>query len=148
MRASFQDPVHGEVTVDHDPTTGAVCIEFERLELADVIMPQYRVVLTTEHVSAWVVHVLSTRGLRCKLAPEVGNPKRLRVMRRVTEKDPSLVYCMPSGAHVVVVRSGCVLKVPFRFVPMTEFVRGLREQGSDPMPTAVAFTNFIQCLLA
>ena len=147
MKAVYQDPVHGEITVEHDPVGGGVCIEFERLELDDVIMPQYRVFLTSEHVAAWVEHILSGRGRRCRRAGEAGSRKRLLAMQRVTERDPGLVYCMPQGPHVLVVRDGAVIRTPFSFVPMASFVRGLREESSDTTPTAVAFTNYIHGLM-
>ena len=148
QRETFDSPAYGQAVVDYDPASGTVLVEFERLETNEAIMPQYRVSLTTEHVAAWVEQLLTTNfGRRCKRAGE-GSRKRLQIMLKLTEKDTGLVYCIPSGANVILVRGGCVLRVRLCLTySMTEFAHHLREEATDPTAAGKAFVDFVHGLL-
>jgi len=155
-RHTLEHPQHGEVVVEHDPSTGATTVEFERLESEDTIIPQYRMALTSEHTAAWVQWLLTHRyGRRCSLhsrwcAEADRGRGRLRAMLRQTERDAGAAHCMPAGAHVVLIRGGRVLKVGLRLdVTMDEFGRLLKEEEAtpaDPRPAAMGFVDFVHGL--
>ena len=148
QRETFDGAAYGQAVVDHDPASGTVLVEFERLETSEAIMPQYRVSLTTEHVAAWVEQLLTTTfGRRCKRAGE-GSRKRLQIMLRLTERDSDLVYCIPSGSNVILVRGGCVLRLRLCLThSMTEFAHQMREEAADPTAAGKAFVDFVHGLL-
>ena len=101
LRHTFDHPLHGEVVIEHNPSSGAITIEFERLESEDAIIPLYRVALTAEHVAAWVQWVLTHRyGRRCSLhshwcaetSQKRGGGGRLHAMLRQTERDAGAAH--------------------------------------------------------
>jgi hypothetical protein len=147
QREVFDDPVCGEIKVDHDPSSGAIFIEFERFETDDgVVIPLYRVSLTMEHVAAWIEGILTHGcGRRCKrIKWEDGSRKRLQVMLRLTEADASLVYCTHHGPHVILIRDGRVLKVPFCLAYTTDdLLEAIKEQGKSASPRQ-SFQSFIE----
>ena len=149
QRERFDDPLYGEVTIDHDPSSGAVFIEFERFESDDTIMPRYRVSLTTEHVAEWVEWLLTTRfGRRCKRCGD-GSKKRWQIMLKLTESDSALVYYTHSGPNVILIRNGCVYKVQLclTFV-MTDFNRSIKEDEVNPTTVAKGFVDFVHGLMS
>ena len=150
QRETFDDPLYGEVIIDHDPSSGSVFIEFERFESDDIIMPRYRVSLTTEHVAGWVEWLLTNRfGRRCKRCSGEGDKKRLRIMLKLTEADSALVYCMHSGPNVILIRSGCVYKVQLCLTfLMTDFNRAIKEEAANPATVAKGFVDFVHGLMS
>ena len=150
QRETFDDDLYGEVIIDHDPSSGAIFIEFERFESDDTIMPRYRVSLTTEHVLAWVEWLLTNRfGRRCKRCSGDGNKKRLQIMLKLTESDNALVYCMHSGPNVILIRNGCVYKVQMclTFI-MTEFSRSMKEEEVNTTTVSKGFVDFVHSLMS
>ena len=152
---AIQDPVCGEITIDHDPSSGAIFLQFERFETGDgVVVPLLRVSLTTEHVAAWIEDVLAKRcGRRCKrVGWEGGSRKRLQAMLRLTEADASLVYCTHQGPNVILVRDGRVLKVPFCLTyTMGDLLGVLREaSGAEDVSRASiqGFAEFVRTLVS
>lgn len=137
-RAVLHDATHGSVTVDHDPQSGAVFIEFERLESDDLILPNYRVALSTEHVLAWIESLLARIGRTCRRLDPGAGRRSLNRMLRLTEQERDTVYLSSHGAHVVMVRGGCVLKVPFALEPMAEFLVRLKEEPGDAHDTTAS----------
>jgi len=150
QRETFDDPLYGEVIIDHDPSSGSVFIEFERFESDDIIMPRYRVSLTTEHVTGWVEWLLTNRfGRRCKRCSGEGNKKRLQIMLKLTEADCALVYCMHSGPNVILIRGGCVYKVQLCLTfLMTDFNRAIKEEEANPVTVAKGFVDFVHGLMS
>ena len=151
QREVLHDPVCGEVTVDHDPSSGAIFVEFERFETDDeIVIPLYRVALTTEHVAAWIEGILAREcGRRCKrIKWEDGSQKRLQAMLRLTEADASLVYCAHHGPHVILVRGGRVLKVPFCLTyAMGDLLGVIKEgkgKGDASRPSFWSFVEFVR----
>jgi hypothetical protein len=147
QREVLDDPVFGEIKVDHDPLSGAIFIEFERFETDDgVVIPLYRVSLTMEHVAAWIEGILTHRhGRRCKrIKWEDGSRKRLQVMLRLTEADSSLVYCTHHGPHVILIRDGRVLKVPFCLAYTTDdLLKAIKEREGSETPRS-SFESFVE----
>ena len=128
MRAVFEDESSGSVVLNHDAQTGAIFLEFERLELDnDLVLPLCSVALSTEHVLAWVESVLGGLGRRCRRISFQEGGKRLQAMLRLTESDPHLVYTAYKGPNVILIRGGCVLKVPFAAESMNGFLRRIKE---------------------
>lgn len=154
QREVVQDPVCGEITIDHDPSTGAMFIEFERFETNDaIVIPLYRVALTTEHLAAWIEGLLAREcGRRCKrIGWDSGSRKRLQAMLKLTEADPSLVYCTHRGPHVVLVRDGRVIKVPFCLTyTMGDLYGMLKEARSfaEGTPSIQCFAEFVRSLMS
>jgi len=137
-------------TIEHDRESGTITITFERFETDDdVVLPNFRVVVTTaEHVIAWVESLLSSKTLR-KIS-KTPNEKRLQAMLRATEQDSKLVYLCSAQHHVVLVRNGRVLKVPFALnEPMDLFMRRLGEEpnGSTTATTNSEFVAFVKRLM-
>jgi hypothetical protein len=145
QREVLHDAACGEITVDHNPSSGAIFIEFERFETDDAIMPRYRVSLTTEHVAAWLERLLTECGRRCK---RIGSCKRLPAMLKLTERDESLVYCTHAGPNVILVRNGRVLKVPFSLTAsMADLYGVMREQRTEPGASVQGFVEFVRSLM-
>ena len=155
MRSAIDHPLHGEVVIEYDTTSGAITVEFERLECEDAIMPNYRVALTSEHLAAWVRWVLTTRyGRRCNLlcwTEEMTTGKkrgRLHALLRQTERDPGLAYCTASGSRVILIRGGRVLKVGLCLEgTMGEFGLCLKEEGGDTLSVARVFADYVHGLM-
>lgn len=151
-RAVISDPVNGQITVDHNPTSGVIFVEFERLETSDSVMPQYRISLSTEHVAAWAESLLTRRGRRCRQCGGVEEGKRLSAMLRLTGSDPDLVFYTHSGPNVILVRGGRVLKVPFEAqATMASFLARMKEEDCRPEHhqtcSAEGFVAYIQGLM-
>ena len=160
LRHSFDHPIHGDVVIEQTLLSGAVAIEFERLESEDAIIPQYRMALTAEHVAAWIQWVLThCYGRRCSLHSEwgaethkmkKGDRGRLHAMLRQTEMDANTAHCIPSGPHVVLIRGGRVLKVRLCLdATMGEFGRCLNELENidDKRSVAREFVDFVHGLM-
>jgi hypothetical protein len=154
LREVLQDPLCGEITIDHDPSSGAVFMEFERFETNDgVVIPLLRVSLTTEHVAAWIEGVLVRLcGRRCKRIDwDGGRSKRLQAMLKLTKADGSLVYCTHHGPNVILVRDGRVLKVPFCLTyTMGDVLGVLKEEprGDGSQPSVRSFAEFVRSLVS
>jgi hypothetical protein len=149
-RVIIDDPLCGQITVDHNPTSGAIFMEFERFESPDEVMPQYRVSLSTEHVAAWVESLLSQRGRRCRQCGSADGGKRLTVMLRLTGSDSNLVFYTHQGGNVILIRGGRVLKVVFGLhISVGEFLRRMKEEESDDTTITVAegFASYVQGLM-
>lgn len=167
---AFHHPLHGEVSVEHDPRSGEMSVVFERLEIeGDIIMPNYCLRLTASHAAEWVRRMLTTLyGRRCHEPPQwteeegLGPKKkgqRLQALLRETERDAGLAYCMASGQHVVLIRGGRVLKVALSRLldastTLDEFARSLlkedgkRQGGGQPDTAAtLAFVDFVHELM-
>ena len=138
---------HGSVTVDHDPLSGAIFIEFERIESDDLILLNYRVALTTEHVLAWVESILLSLGRTCRQMDKDRTKKRLNAMLNLTTNEPDLVYLSSSGSTIILVRCGKVLKVQFALEPMSSFLGKLRETAAQEQATAAHFAAYVQGLM-
>ena len=154
QREVLHDPACGEITIDHDPSGGAIFIEFERFETNDaVVIPLLRVSLTMEHVAAWIEGVLAQRcGRRCKrVGWGDGSDKRLRAMLKLTEADASLVYCAHHGPNVILIRNGRVLKVPLCLTyTMGDLMGVIKEEvgrDSPTRPSIQSFADFVRSLL-
>ena len=154
QREVLHDPACGEITIDHDPSGGAIFIEFERFETNDaVVIPLLRVSLTMEHVAAWIEGVLAQRcGRRCtRVGWGDGSDKRLRAMLKLTEADASLVYCAHHGPNVILVRDGRVLKVPFCLThTMGDLLGVVRESAphiDSTQPCIRSFAEFVRGLV-
>jgi hypothetical protein len=156
QREVLQDPACGEITIDHDPSSGAIFIEFERFETNDaVVIPLLRVSLTMEHVAAWIEGVLTQRcGRRCKRIGSWGDGsnKRLQAMLKLTQADASLVYCTHHGPKVILVRDGRVLKVPFCLTyTLGDLLGVIREEArhDDDVshPCIRSFADFVRGLV-
>ena len=143
MIQTFNHDVCGVVKVEHRSNT--VEIEFERLEIGDLILPQYRTQISMEHILGWVESMLTERTRKCKrFANDQGSGKRLQAMLRLTERDPQLIFTSFSKSHLILVRDGRVLKVPFALEPMETFMARLKEDGGDQTRCcAEALANFV-----
>lgn len=147
----FDDPVYGEVLIDIDSSTGGINLEFERFEMDDAVIPNYRLSLTTEHVAGWVRWLLTNRfGRQCKLWDTASQCKRGRqAMLKLTEKNDALVYCAHSGPNVILIRSGCVYKVVLTpACSMTDFCRSIKEKENNPLTAAKGFVDFVHDLMS
>ncbi len=136
--------------VQHDAESGAIAITFERFENEedDVVLPNFRVtVSTSEHVLAWVESLL--RAKKCKRVEKTPNEKRLQSMLRNTQQDRELVYLCGAQHHVVVIRNGRVLKVPFASEPLNRFLERLGESPTDDctVTTNSEFATFVKGLM-
>ena len=130
-----ENEAHGPIIFDYDPSTGSIFMEFERLELDDTVLTNYRVTISTEHVLAWTESLLTNIGKRCKrIVNGEGSTKRLRVMLKLTENDQSLIYTASHGAYMVLIRQGCVVKVPFVIESMDSFLIRLKETDHKGIP--------------
>jgi len=152
QREVVNDPVCGEITIDHDPSSGAIFIEFERFETNDaIVIPLYRVSLTTEHVAAWIEGLLAREcGRRCKRIGWDGSHKRLQAMLKLTEADASLVYCAHQGPYVILIRGGRVLKVPFCLTYTKGDLFGVLKEArpaEDTRPSIQCFAEFVRSLV-
>jgi hypothetical protein len=70
-------------------------------------------------------------------------------MLRLTEADASLVYCTHHGPHVILIRDGRVLKVPFCFAyTADDLMEAIKEQtkGASPRPSFQSFIEFVRAL--
>ena len=148
-RAVVTSEDHGSVIVDHDPQSGAVFIEFERMESDDLILLNYRVTLSTEHVLAWVESILSSLGRTCRQMDKDRTKKRLNAMLNLTTNEPDVVYLSASGPNMILVRCGKVLKVQFALEPMSSFLGKIKEtENSDKTTTTAAhFAAYVQGLM-
>ena len=151
-RECLNNPTSGDITVDYNPSSGAIFIEFERFDSDDeVILPQYRVSLSTEHVAAWVESLLTnTYGRKCRrFEGDDANKKRLHAMLKLTQSDSNLVFCTYHGPHIILVRNGCVLKVVFGVhMPIANFFKQIKEECTTTSgSTAEAFVSYVQSLM-
>ena len=152
QREVLHDPACGEITIDHDPSGGAIFIEFERFETNDaIVIPLYRVSLTMEHVAAWIERILAHEcGRRCKRIGWDGTNKRLQAMLKLTEADASLVYCAHHGPNVILIRNGRVLKVPLCLTyTMGDLMGVIKEENretnaSSQRPSFASFVEFVR----
>ena len=140
------DSNHGAVSVSHDSDTGAVTIDFERLETNDVVLPQYQITLTTEHLAAWAGHVLRERwGRRSKEITGRHDGNRFAMALRLTEADSNLIYYTHNAEGVVVLRRGRVIKVPFRMEEgMGQFEGRLGELAREDRQDVSVAAEFVQ----
>ena len=146
-RVTFCDDICGTVAVSHDPSTGIVLIEFERFELSDTILPEYRLTVSTEHVLAWIESLLSKQGVACRRMHTDERGKRLQAMLKLTCRDANLVFTCFQGANVILVRAGCVLKVPFALESMEQFSRRIKQDPTlQGTTTAVSFVEYVRGL--
>jgi hypothetical protein len=148
---TVDDVTRGSATLSHDSDTGAVSIDFERLETSDAVLPQYHIDLTTEHVAAWVGHVLRERwNRRSREITGCHDGQRFAIALRLTEADSNLVYYTHSAGGVVVLRRGRVLKVPFRLDEgMGQFEGRLGEiTGGRATSVAAEFIEYVTVLLS
>lgn len=143
---SVEDGVLISLTPD-----GVICVEFEGFEAegGDVILPNLKLFLTVkEHFVAWVESLLLSRNRRVKRFSDDLSTKRLNAMLRVTQKDPCLVYLGSSSCVVIVVRNGCVVKVPFSVSDGGGFMDGfmalLGEDGDKRQTVSGAFVRFVK----
>ncbi len=134
------------VTLTHDTTTGAVTVDFERLETSDAVLPRFSVGLTTEHVAAWAGHVLRERwGRRSKEITGRHDGQRFAIALRLTAADSGLVYYTHNAEGVVVLRGGRVLKVPFRLDEgMGQFEGRLGEIAREDRQDALVAAEFVE----
>ena len=133
----------GLVNLTHDPSTGAITVDFERLETIDAVLPQYRLNLTMEHVAAWAGHLLN--GRRWRELSGQHDARRFALALRLTAADSDLVYFTYGPESVVVLRGGRVLKALFQ---MDESVgRFRRELGEaddgDGETVGSAFVEYL-----
>jgi hypothetical protein len=138
------------LSFSHDPASGAVTIDFERLETSEAVLPQFRLDLTTEHVAAWAGHVLRERwGRRSREITGRHDGRRFAMALRLTGADSNLVFYTHNGEGVIVLRRGRVLKVPFRLdESMGQFERRLGETGRDEALLAAAeFAEYVAALM-
>jgi len=111
----LSDTSYGNVSLSHDTATGAIAVDFERLDTSDAVLLRYRLDLTTEHAAAWAGHVLRERwGRRCREITGLHDSSRFALATRLTAADSNLVYFTHNAEGVVVLRGGRVLKVPLR----------------------------------
>jgi hypothetical protein len=139
-------PVHGSITFSHDTATGAITVEFERLETADAVLPRYSLGLSTEHVAAWAGHVLRERwGRRCKEITGRHDGRRFATALRLTQADSGLVYYTHNAEGVVVLRGGRVLKVPLRVEEgMGQFEGRLGEMAREDRQDVSVAAEFVE----
>ena len=127
-------------------------MNFERLETSDTVLPQFHLDLTTEHVAAWVGHVLRERwGRRCKEITGRHDGQRFNMALRLTNADSNLVYYTHNAEGVVVLRRGRVLKVPFRMDDgMGQFEGRLGEiarEDRQDVSVAAEFVDYVSALM-
>jgi hypothetical protein len=150
--AQQADDDGGSVSFSHDPASGAVTIDFERLETSEAVLPQFRLDLTTEHVAAWAGHVLRERwGRRSREIRGRHDGPRFAMALRLTKADPNLVYFTHSSEGVIVLREGRVLKVPLRLdESMGQLERRLGEttgRDDEALPAAAEFARYVTALM-
>jgi hypothetical protein len=141
------DEQRGSLTVDHDLQSGAIFIEFERLESDDTILLNYRVTLSTDHVLAWIESILSSFGRTCRRMDNDKTKKRFNALLNLTTKESDVVYLSSCGARIILVRDGRVLKVLFALEPMSSFLAKMRETTDDDTNTAACFAAYVQGLM-
>ena len=134
------------VTLSHDTDTGAVTVEFERLETPDAVLPRYSLRLSTEHVAAWAGHVLRERwGRRCREITGRHDGRRFATALRLTQADSGLVFYTFNSEGVVVLRGGRVLKVPLRVEEgMGQFEGRLGEIAREERQDASVAAEFVE----
>jgi hypothetical protein len=139
-------PVHGSITLSHDTSTGAITVEFERLETADAVLPRYSLDLSTEHVAAWAGHVLRERwGRRSREITGHHDSRRFAMALRLTRADSGLVYYTHNADGVVVLRGGRVLKVPLRVEEgMGQFEGRLGEMAREDRQDVSVAAEFVE----
>jgi hypothetical protein len=141
------------VSFSHDPASGAVTIDFERLETSEAVLPQFRLDLTTEHVAAWAGHVLRERwGRRSREIRGRHDGPRFAMALRLTKADSNLVYFTHNSEGVIVLREGKVLKVPFRLDErIGQFERRLGETAGrdddEALLAAAEFARYVTALM-
>ena len=138
----------GSVTLSHDTDSGAVTVDFERLETADTVLPRFSLSLTTEHVAAWVGQLLRERwGRRSREITGRHDGQRFAAALRLTAADSGLVFYTHTSEGVVVLRGGRVLKVPFNVEEgMGQFEGRLGEMARDDrqdVSVAAEFAEFV-----
>ena len=142
---SVEDGVLISLTPD-----GVICVEFEGFEAEDVVLPNLKLFLTVgEHFFAWIESLLLSRNKRVRRFSNDLSTKRLNAMLRVTGRDSSLVYLGVGGSsHCVVVRNGCVVKVPFSVSDGGGFMDGfmalLGEDGDKLQTVSGEFVRFVK----
>lgn len=136
----------GSVTLTHDTDTGAVTVNFERLETNDAVLPRYGLGLTTEHVAAWAGHILRERwGRRAREIKGHYDGRRFALAQRLTAEDSSLVYYTHNSEGVVVLRGGRVLKVPLRMEEgMGQFEGRLGEIAREDRQDVSVAAEFVE----
>ena len=134
------------VTLSHDTDTGAITVEFERLETADAVLPRFCLRLSTEHVAAWAGHVLRERwGRRCREITGRHDGPRFATALRLTASDSGLVFYTFNPEGVVVLRGGRVLKAPFRVEEgMGQFEGRLGEIAREDRQDASVVAEFVE----
>ena len=140
------DESGGSVTLTHDTDTGEVAVDFERLETDDTVLPRYSLGLTTEHVAAWVGHLLRERwGRRAREIKGHYDGRRFALALQLTAADSSLVYYTHNAEGVVVLRGGRVLKVPFRLEEgMGQFEGRLGEIAREDRQDVSVVAEFVE----
>jgi hypothetical protein len=135
----------GSVCLTHDTDTGSIAVDFERFETSDMVLPQFRLPLTTEHVAAWAGHVLRERwGRRCKEIKGHHDGQRFAIALRLTGVDSNLVYYTHNAEGVIVLRRGRVLKAPFRMDEgMGQFEGRLGELAREDRQDVSAVSEFV-----
>jgi hypothetical protein len=113
-------PACGKASIAHDTETGAISIDFERLD--DV----YRLGRTLRH--RWATCCANGGGGDAGRSRR-HDGRRFSLALRLTEADSNLVYYTHSAEVVVVLRRGRVLKV--RFEGMGQFEGRLGEIARD-----------------
>ena len=133
-------------TLSHDSDTGAVMVNFERLETPDTVLPRFSVGLTMEHVAAWAGHVLRERwGRRSREITGRHDGQRFATALRLTAQDSNLVYYTHTAECIVVLRGGRVLKVPFRMEEgMGQFEGRMGELARDDRQDVSVAAEFVE----
>lgn len=132
-------PAFGQVSLTHDRGTGAIAIDFERLDSEDAVMPRFRLDITTQHAAAWVGKLLRERwGRRCKEIRGRHDGRRFALALRLTAQDSGLVYYTHTAEGLIILRGGRVLKVPLRMDEgMGSFEGRLGEMAMEARQSAV-----------
>jgi hypothetical protein len=147
-----EEAARGSVGITHDTETGKITINFERLETVDMVLPQYSLCLTTEHVAAWVGHVLRERwGRRCKEITGRHDSRRFNMALGLTAADSNLIYYTHNAEGVIVLRRGRVLKTRFRMDEgMGQFEGRLGEiarEDRQDVSVAAEFVDYVVTFL-